>query len=144
MIPVSFKNLILPEKFPAPTKLFDLHPRLVSEMAFEEAEELFTKTDRFTEFSSIQSQSFDKLYTTDESVFIGAPSGGSERRILAELALLREIQKDNFGKIVYLSAKEELCRLRYDNWNRRLGEKGLGLSVEMLSSDFSGQQQADL
>lgn len=28
--------------------------------------------------------------------------GGSEKRILAEMAIFREIQKENFGKIVYI------------------------------------------
>lgn len=71
-------------------------------------------------------------------MFLGVPSGGSEKRILAELAIAREIQKDNFGKIVYISPKKELCKSIYNNWNSRLGENGLGLNVELLSDDFSG------
>jgi len=97
-----------------------------------------------TEFSPIQSQAFDSLYLSDESVFLGVPAGGSERRVLAELAIFREIQKDNFGKIVYISPKRELGLSMYNNWKRRLGEDGLGLNVELLSNDFSGQLQDDL
>jgi hypothetical protein len=34
---------------------------------------------------------FDKVNLTDDSVFIGAPNGGSEKKIIAELAIFREI-----------------------------------------------------
>ena len=90
VIPVSFKNLILPEKYAAPTQLLDMHPRLTSELDFEEAAQMYEE-DGLQEFSPIQSQAFDKLYHTDASVFLGVPTGGSERRILAELAIFREV-----------------------------------------------------
>ena len=84
------------------------------------------------------------MYSSDNSVFLGVPTGGNERRILSELAIFREIQKDNFGKIVFISPKRELCLNRYVNWKRRLGDDGLGLNVELLSNDFTGQIQNDL
>ena len=52
---------------------------------------MYKEIDGLHEFSPIQTQAFDKLYSSDSSVFIGAPSGGSERRILAELAIFREV-----------------------------------------------------
>ena len=90
VIPVSFKNLILPEKYAAPTPLLDMHPRLTSELDFEEAAQIY-EDDGLKEFSLIQSQAFDKLYQSDASIFLGTPNGGSERRILAELAIFKEI-----------------------------------------------------
>lgn len=78
-------------------------------------------------------------------MFLGVPSGGTERQILAELAIFREVQKgEDFGKIVYISPKYELCQYRFQNWNKRIGADGLGLNVEVLSQDFSGQMQGDL
>ena len=100
--------------------------------------------DGITEFSQIQSQAFEELYHSDASVFLGVPSGGSERRGLAELAILREVQKENFGKIVYISPKSELCSEIYSNWNKRLGEDGLGLNLELLSDNLSGQISTEL
>jgi replicative superfamily II helicase len=67
------------------------------------------------------------------------PNGGSEKRIIAELAIFREIQKENFGKIVYVSPHVEFLRTLYSNWKDRLGEKGLGLDVDMLTDDFTNQ-----
>ena len=144
VIPVSFKNLILPEKYAPPTQLLDMHQKLISDLDFEEAAQIYEEVDEMKEFSPIQTQAFDKLYHTDSSVFVAAPTGGSERRVLAELAIFREIQKENFGKIVYISPKMELCKNLFKNWSERLGEDGLGLNIELLRNDFAGQIQNDL
>ena len=37
-LPVSFKHLLLPEKFVAPTELKDLYPKVVKDLQFKEAE----------------------------------------------------------------------------------------------------------
>ena len=37
IIPVSFKNVILPEKYAAPTLLLDMQSKLVRDLNFEEA-----------------------------------------------------------------------------------------------------------
>jgi replicative superfamily II helicase len=39
-------------------------------------------------------------------MFIGVPSGGTETSTIAELAIFRELQKENFGKVVYLTPHE--------------------------------------
>jgi replicative superfamily II helicase len=65
------------------------------------------------------------------------PNGGTEKRTLAEMAIFREVQKENFGKIVYISPKIEFVKNLYKNWNDRLGENGLGLDVEMLTDDYN-------
>lgn len=87
---VSFKDLILPDKFPAPSQLLEQEPRRIEDLDFEEGQKVYSD-DRMREFSPIQSQCFGLLYTTDKSAFLGVPAGGTERRILAELAVLREV-----------------------------------------------------
>lgn len=52
-LPISFKHLLLPEKFTAPTQLQDLYPRLVKDLQFDEVEQLYTGTDGLTEFNPI-------------------------------------------------------------------------------------------
>jgi len=121
-----------------------MHQKLVQDLEFEEAAQIYEDIDEMKEFSPIQTQAFDKLYHTDSSVFVGTPTGGSERRVLAELAIFREIQKENFGKIVYISPKFDLCKNVFQNWSKRLGEDGLGLNVELLPDGFAGQIQSDL
>lgn len=89
MLPVSFKHLILPERFPQTTELQDIHSKLVRELKFKDAEDLYIGEGK-KEFNSIQSQTFNKIYLSDESVFIGAPSG-SDIITCAELAIFKEI-----------------------------------------------------
>ena len=137
MLPVSFKHLILPEKFAAPTDLQDMHSKLVKELSFKEAEDLYL-AEGTKEFNAIITQSFNKLYMTDEAVFVGAPTGSSIVTC-AELAIIREIQSEAFDKIVYICPIDSLCQLRCLNWQKRLG-KAIGLTVDILT----GNLQQDL
>jgi pre-mRNA-splicing helicase BRR2 len=137
VLPVSFKHLILPEKFSAPTELQDMHSKLVKELGFKEAEDLYL-SEGIKEFNAIITQSFNKLYLTDESVFVGAPTGSSIVTC-AELAIFKEIQSETFDKIVYMCPVESLCKLRLQDWKKRLGS-AIGISVEMLT----GNLQQDL
>ena len=88
-LPISFKHLLLPEKFPAPTELLDMYPRLVKDLNFREVQEMYKKAG-VKDFNSIQTQCFEKLYQTRESVFIGAPSG-AKLLTCAELAIFKEL-----------------------------------------------------
>lgn len=83
-------------------------------------------------------QTYNKLYLTDESVFVGAPTGSNILQC-AELAIFREIQQEHFDKIVYISPVESIAKLRTKDWKERLGEK-IGLQVDMLT----GNLQQDL
>jgi pre-mRNA-splicing helicase BRR2 len=82
--------LLIPHKFSPPTQLQDFYPKLVADLNFEEVEKLYREVDGMKEFNAIQTQAFDKLYFSDESVFVGAPSG-SNLLTCAELAMFREL-----------------------------------------------------
>lgn len=88
-----------------------MHSKLVRELGFKEAEDYFLGQG-IKEFNAIVTQSFNKLYLTDEAVFIGAPTG-SGLLTCAELAIFREVQSETFEKIVYLCPSEQLCKLRH-------------------------------
>jgi pre-mRNA-splicing helicase BRR2 len=133
VLPVSFKHLILPERFAPPTELQDMHSKLVKELAFKEGEDHYF-SQGIKEFNAIVTQSFNKLYLTDESVFIGAPTGSSIV-LCAELAIFREIQSETFDKIVYLCPVESLSKLRCSLWKQTLG-KNIGLDVEILTGNL--------
>lgn len=45
VVAVSFKNLILPEKYAAPTQLMDMHQKLVQDLDFEEAAQIYKEID---------------------------------------------------------------------------------------------------
>lgn len=53
-LPVSFRHLILPEKFPPPTELLDLQPLPVSALRNPAFEALYS--DKFPYFNPIQTQ----------------------------------------------------------------------------------------
>ena len=132
-LPISFKHLLLPHKFSPPTQLQDFYPKLVSDLNFEEVEKLYRDIDGMKDFNPIQTQAFDKLYLTDESVFLGAPSG-SNLLVCAELAMFRELQSEDGGKILYIAPNELLCKSVFANWKRRLQHE-LGLNITMLDDN---------
>uniref|UniRef100_A0A671Q2B2 Activating signal cointegrator 1 complex subunit 3 n=1 Tax=Sinocyclocheilus anshuiensis TaxID=1608454 RepID=A0A671Q2B2_9TELE len=82
-LPVSFRHLILPEKYPPPTELLDLQPLPVSALRNAAFENLY---QNFPFFNPIQTQG--TLYNSDDNVFVGAPTG-SGKTICAEFAILR-------------------------------------------------------
>ena len=71
-LPISFKHLILPDKYPPHTELLDLQPRLVSSFGNKEYQSIY-KDIQF--FNPIQTQTFNSLYLNDDNVFVGAPAG---------------------------------------------------------------------
>ncbi|KAL4451451.1 hypothetical protein ABPG75_007113 [Micractinium tetrahymenae] len=139
VLPVSFRHLILPEKFSPPTELLDLQPLPVSALRNPEFERLYTQ---FTHFNPIQTQVFTALYNTDDNALVAVPTG-SGKTICAEFALLRMIQRASEGKCsaraVYIAPLEALAKERLADWSKRFGT-GLGLNVVQLT----GEAQADL
>ena len=51
-LPISFKHLILPDRFPAPTPLQDMYPKLVKDLCFADVEKMYHK-DGIREFNTI-------------------------------------------------------------------------------------------
>lgn len=91
-MPISFKYLILPKKFPKATPLLDLQPLPLSALHNKEFEAIYVNS--LQTFNKIQTQVFRALYTSDKNIFIGAPMG-SGKTICAEFALLG-VRKNHF------------------------------------------------
>jgi pre-mRNA-splicing helicase BRR2 len=130
---VSFQKLILPEKFPPHTPLLDLQPLPASALKGEEYAALYPNWQRF---NKIQTQTFNALYTTDDNVFIGAPTG-SGKTVCAEFALLRHWSKVDAGRAVYIAPFQELVDLRYQDWQRRFGNLRGGKDIAKLSGEIT-------
>ncbi|KAL4189933.1 hypothetical protein AMTRI_Chr08g209540 [Amborella trichopoda] len=115
VLPVSFRHLILPEKYPPPTELLDLQP--------------------LPHFNSIQTQVFTVLYNSDDNVLVAAPTC-SGKTMCAEFALLRNHHKgpDSIMRVVYIAPMEALAEERYRDWEQKFG-KGLGLRVVKLTGE---------
>eukprot|EP00879_Flechtneria_rotunda_P006108 GHRR01006421.1.p1 GENE.GHRR01006421.1~~GHRR01006421.1.p1 ORF type:complete len:1855 (+),score=687.13 GHRR01006421.1:742-6306(+) len=145
---VSFRQLILPEKYPPPTELLDLQPLPVSALRNKSFEVLYKDTGTF---NPIQTQVFTSLYNTDDNTFVCAPTG-SGKTICAEFALLRLLAKEQqqraagegggpgFGTgkplvhAVYVAPLEALVTEKYVEWKEKL-EKGLSIKVAKLTGD---------
>uniref|UniRef100_A0A452IF54 Activating signal cointegrator 1 complex subunit 3 n=1 Tax=Gopherus agassizii TaxID=38772 RepID=A0A452IF54_9SAUR len=127
-LPVSFRHLILPEKYPPPTELLDLQPLPVSALRNSAFESLYQ--DKFPFFNPIQTQVFNTVYNSDDNVFVGAPTG-SGKTICAEFAILRMLLQNSEGRCVYITPMEALVFLDwYEKFQERLGKKVVLLTGE--------------
>ncbi|KAI4247759.1 MAG: hypothetical protein L6R40_001345 [Gallowayella cf. fulva] len=133
---VSFEKLVLPEKFPAHTPLLDLQPLPVSALKREDYQGLYKGLERF---NKVQTQVFSSLYSTNDSVFVGAPTG-SGKTICAEFAVLRHWATQASGRAVYIAPFQELVDQRLADWEQRLSNVAGGKQVVKLT----GETTADL
>ncbi|KAI3693620.1 hypothetical protein L1987_76568 [Smallanthus sonchifolius] len=137
VLPLSFRHLILPEKYPPPTKLLDLQPLPVTALRNPLYEALYQE---FKHFNLVQTQVFTALYNTDDNVLVAAPTG-SGKSICAEFSVLRNHQKwpGNIMRAVYIAPVEALAKERYNEWKKKF-EGGLGLRV----CELTGETTTDL
>lgn len=131
-LPISFKHLMLPEKFPPPTALLDLQPLPLSALHNKEFEEIYSST--IQNFNKIQTQVFQALYTTDENVFIGAPTG-SGKTICAEFALLRLWSKRDPPRAVCIEPFQDMVDQRVDEWKKKFSSLQGGKEIVSLTGD---------
>ncbi|PON97647.1 U5 small nuclear ribonucleoprotein 200 kDa helicase [Trema orientale] len=129
VLPVSFRHLVLPEKYPPPTELLDLQPLTVKALENPLYEGLY---EGFRHFNPIQTQVFSVLYNQDDNVLVAAPTG-SGKIICAEFAILRNHQKGHM-RVVYIAPVEALAKERYCDWKNKF-EKPLELSVVELTGE---------
>ncbi|KAE8057467.1 hypothetical protein FH972_014157 [Carpinus fangiana] len=133
VLPVSFRHLILPEKYPPPTELLDLQPLPVTALRNPSYEALYKD---FKHFNPVQTQVFTVLYNTDDNVLVAAPTG-SGKTICAEFAILRNHQKgpQNVMRVVYIAPLEALAKERYRDWEKKFGKGGLKMRVVELTGE---------
>ncbi|MCJ1326706.1 DEIH-box ATPase [Thelotrema lepadinum] len=133
-VTLSFRKLILPERFPPHTKLLELQPlSVVSALKRPDFQKLYTS---FSTFNKIQTQTFNSLFTTDDNVFVGA-STGSGKTICAEFALLRHWASGAIGRAIYVAPFQELVDQRHADWQARLGQIDGGKTVVKLTGDIT-------
>lgn len=132
ILPVSFRHLILPEKYPPPTELLDLQPLPVTALRNPSYESLYQE---FKHFNPVQTQVFTVLYNSDDNVLVAAPTG-SGKTICAEFAILRNHQKgpESIMRAVYIAPIEALAKERYTDWKKKFGD-GLGMRVVELTGE---------
>lgn len=118
VLPVSFRHLILPDKFPPRTELLDLQPLPVSALRSPEFEAVYAPT--LSTFNAIQTQVHNTLYNTNDNTLIAAPTG-SGKTVCAEFALLRMLRETPEGRCVYIAPYDSLVEERFRDWSARFG-----------------------
>ena len=91
----------------------------------------------FTHFNRCQSACFNLAFESDDNLVVAAPTGCG-KTIIAEIAILRELNKSNRGfgpaaLIIYVAPLRALCQEKAKLWVTKF-EK-LGVSVIELTSD---------
>uniref|UniRef100_A0A667XVK9 U5 small nuclear ribonucleoprotein 200 kDa helicase n=1 Tax=Myripristis murdjan TaxID=586833 RepID=A0A667XVK9_9TELE len=129
-LPVSFRHLILPEKYPPPTELLDLQPLPVTALRNSAFETLYQ--NKFPFFNPIQTQVFNAVYNSDDNVFVGAPTG-SGKTICAEFAILRMLLHNAEGRCVYITPMEALV---FVDWHQKFQDI-LNKKVVLLTGETS-------
>mmetsp|Transcript_28044 Transcript_28044/g.66662 ORF Transcript_28044/g.66662 Transcript_28044/m.66662 type:complete len:2150 (+) Transcript_28044:160-6609(+) len=135
VLPISFRHLILPEKFPPRTELLDLQPLPVSALRNPAYEAIYAKT--LSNFNAIQTQVHNTLYNTSENTLVAAPAG-SGKTICAEFALLRAFNEGPDAKCVYVAPMDALVKERYRDWSQKFA------SLDMKIAMLTGETSADL
>lgn len=136
-LPVSFRHLILPEKYPPHTELHDLQPLPVTALRNPDYEKLYAGW--ISHFNPIQTQVFNALYTTNDNVLIGAPTG-SGKTVCAEFALLHLWNQADDSRAVYIAPLQDLVDQRVAEWTEKFKKIGQGKEVVALT----GETSADL
>ena len=143
-ISVSFEKLVLPEKFPAPTPLLDLQPVPVQALKRDDFRSLYPKWDKF---NKVQTQVFSSLFSRNDSVFVGAPTG-SGKTVCAEFAVLRHWSSESKGRAVYIAPFQEVVDQRLADWQDRLSKVAGGKRISKLSGEITADlkilEKADL
>ncbi|GAA5995998.1 hypothetical protein JCM5350_007013 [Sporobolomyces pararoseus] len=133
-LPLSFKHLILPEKFPPPTTLLDLQPLPVSALHNREYESIYSES--ISSFNKIQTQVFQALYATNDNVYVGAPTG-SGKTICAEFALLRLWSQREPARAVCIEPFQEVVDARVAEWKAKFGGIQGGKEIVALTGETS-------
>jgi len=135
-IAVSFEKLVLPEKFPPHTPLLDLQPLPVAALKRDDFKVLYPRWERF---NKVQTQVYSSLFTTNDNVFVGAPTG-TGKTVCAEFAILRHWSQPIKGRAVYIAPFQELVDHRLADWSKRLSTVAGGKQIVKLT----GETTADL
>ncbi|KAK6736456.1 hypothetical protein RB195_019253 [Necator americanus] len=134
VLPISFRHLVLPEKYPPPTELLDLQPLPISALNNKHFEAVF-QAKEIKIFNPIQTQVFRTVYESNDNVLIAAPNG-SGKTACAELAILRHFDNNPDAKCVYVTPMEDMAAKVYNDWQDRLGI-ALDRTVVLLTGEPS-------
>lgn len=138
LLPVSFRHLILPDKYPPHTELLDLQPLPLTALRCPDAEKLYA-AQGLKVFNPIQTQTFSMLYSSNDNVLVCAPAA-SGKIICAEFAILKMLTSDDpVKRCVYVAPHASTAKERFNEWSFKFG-KSMGYRV----SELVGETTSDV
>ena len=140
---ISFRSLILPEKFPPHTELLDLQPLSLHALKNEAFEAMLGAT--LTQFNSIQTQVFSTVYESDQNVLVAARSGAG-KGVIGELAMLRLFGTQTDAKVLYICPVKAVCEQKQRRWSALFSriEKKVGVMTGDAKEDNLVLQSSDI
>lgn len=138
LLPVSFRHLILPDKYPPHTELLDLQPLPLTALRCPDAEKLYA-AQGLKVFNPIQTQTFSMLYSSNDNCLVCAPAA-SGKIICAEFAVLKMLTSDDpVKRCVYVAPHASTAKERFNEWSFKFG-KSMGYRV----SELVGETTSDV
>ncbi len=140
-LPLSFRHLILPEKYAPPTELLDMQPLPITSLKNEQFESILAG-EGISELNPIQTQTFQAIYGSEDSVFVAAPAGSGTGTI-AELAIMRMLAKADLAgpedgasrasgaarKVVYVAPMKATQEHALELWRQKFAPLGAAVSA---------------
>lgn len=130
---ISFQHLIRPSNETIRTNLLRLQPLPVTALHNPEIEAIYSSKFRY--FNPMQTMTFHSLYNTNDSVFVGSPTG-SGKTVVAELAIWHAFRDFPGSKIVYIAPMKALVRERVDDWRARISRNTKHKLVELTGDSL--------
>lgn len=130
---ISFQHLIRPSNETIRTNLLRLQPLPVTALHNPEIEAIYSSKFRY--FNPMQTMTFHSLYNTNDSVFVGSPTG-SGKTVVAELAIWHAFRDFPGSKVVYIAPMKALVRERVDDWRARISRNTKHKLVELTGDSL--------
>lgn len=127
-LPISFKHLLLPDKFAPPTPLLDLQPQPAP------------RGYDFATLNRVQTQTYHALYETDAHVLVAAPVGAG-KTLCAELALMR---LGTAGRAVCIVPYAAMVAPRVATWQARFPKRTVAALAAETSTNLRIVEGADI
>ncbi|KAI3404130.2 mug81 [Candida oxycetoniae] len=131
--PISFQHLIKPSNETMKTELLRLSPLPITALHNPDIEKIYSSKFRY--FNPMQTMVFHSLYNTNESVFVGSPTG-SGKTLVAELAIWHAFNEFPGSKVVYIAPMKALVRERVDDWKKRICQNTSHKLVELTGDSL--------
>lgn len=130
---ISFQHLIRPSNESIRTDLLRLQPLPITALHNPEIEAIYSSKFRY--FNPMQTMTFHSLYNTNDSIFVGSPTG-SGKTVVAELAIWHAFRDFPGTKVVYIAPMKALVRERVDDWRARISRNTKHKLVELTGDSL--------